>query len=82
MKRILVIGGANGIGLSIAKSMAGRKDCEIVYVVDKVELADEYKEDKIKSFVFDLASDDYSFFDRFTDIDSLMITAAFSSKRM
>ena len=77
MKRILVIGGANGIGLSIAKSMAGRKDCEIVYVVDKVELADEYKEDKIKSFVFDLASDDYSFFDRFTDIDSLMITAGF-----
>ena len=37
----------------------------------------EYQEEKIESHVFDLMSEDYSFFNRFTDIDSLMITAGF-----
>lgn len=77
MKRTLVIGGANGIGLAIAKEFTSRKDCEKVYIVDKVSLAEEYKEEKIESFVFDLTSSDYSFFDKFDDIDTLMITAGF-----
>lgn len=75
MKKTLVIGGANGIGLSIAKELSIREDCEKVYVVDKLPFAEEYKEDKIESFVFDLTQSDYSFFDRFTDINSMMITA-------
>ena len=33
MKRILVVGGANGIGLSIAKVLAARESTEKVYVV-------------------------------------------------
>ena len=28
MKRILIVGGANGIGLAIATEMAKKKDCE------------------------------------------------------
>ena len=77
MKRTLIIGGANGIGLSIAKELTSQKECEKVYIVDKVPLASAYQEEKIEHFVFDLTSADYSFFDRFTDIDSLMITAGF-----
>jgi len=77
MRKILIVGGANGIGLSIATEMIKRPDCEKVYIVDKASLADEYKHSKIESFQFDLNEPDYSFFNRFSDIDSLMITAGF-----
>lgn len=77
MKRILIVGGANGIGLSIAKVLARRETTERVYIVDKAPLAEAYREAKIKSFQFDLTSDDYSVFDQLTDIDALMITAGF-----
>lgn len=77
MKRILIVGGANGIGLAIAKEMASQPQCEKIYIVDKSPLADEYKEEKVESYLFDLTNNDYSFFDRFEDIDSLMITAGF-----
>lgn len=77
IKRALVVGGANGIGLSIAVALAERKTTEIVYIVDKVSLAEEYLNTKIESFQFDLTSSDYSFFDRFNDINALVITAGF-----
>ena len=77
MKRALIVGGANGIGLAIAKELTQKESCEKVYIVDKTPLAEEYQEEKIESHVFDLMSEDYSFFNRFTDIDSLMITAGF-----
>ena len=77
MKRMLVVGGANGIGLAITQEMAGRATTEIVYVVDKAPLKEQYTHTKIESFQFDLTAADYSFFDRFMDIDSLMITAGF-----
>lgn len=77
IKRILVVGGANGIGLAIAHEMANRESTEKVYVVDKAPLLEEYAHSKIQSFQFDLTSVDYSFFDRFDDIDALMITAGF-----
>ena len=77
MKRILVVGGANGIGLSIASELAAKETTEKVYVVDKAKLAEEYRLDKMESFVFDLTNEDYSFFDRFEDVDGLMITAGF-----
>ena len=77
MKRILIVGGANGIGLSIATEMAKRHTCEKVYIVDKVPLADEYKQEKIESHEFDLTQSDYTFFNCFEDIDALMITAGF-----
>ena len=77
IKRILVVGGANGIGLAIAHEMANREGTEKVYVVDKAPLMEEYAHPKIQAFQFDLTSEDYSFFDHFDDIDGLMITAGF-----
>ena len=77
MKRVLVVGGANGIGLSIAKVLTAKDEIEKVYIVDKAELASEYQEDKIESYQFDLTNDDYSIFDRFNDINGLIITAGF-----
>ena len=35
MRRVLVVGGANGIGLSIATELAKRDSVEKVYIVDK-----------------------------------------------
>ena len=75
IKRILVVGGANGIGLSIATELAKRKETEIVYIVDKAPLVEEFQNPKFEAYQFDLTSEDYSFFDRFSDIDGLMITA-------
>ena len=77
IKRMLVVGGANGIGLSIVEEMASRDTTEKVYVVDKALFSEEYSHPKIEASQFDLTSSDYSFFDRFDDIDSLMITAGF-----
>ena len=77
IKRILVVGGAGGIGLSIAEEMAQREGTEKVYVVDKAPLQEQYAHPKIEAFQFDLTAEDYSFFDRFDDIDALMITAGF-----
>lgn len=77
IKRILVVGGANGIGLSIASEMAKRETTEKVYVVDRAPLQPQYHHPKIEAFQFDLTADVYAFFDRFTDIDAMMITAGF-----
>lgn len=77
IKRILVVGGANGIGLSIATELAKRELVEKVYIVDKAPLAEEFNHPKFETFQFDLTTKDYSFFDRFTDINALMITAGF-----
>lgn len=77
IKRILVVGGANGIGLSIATELAKRDEVEKVYIVDKAPLSEELFHSKFESFQFDLTNEDYSFFNRFTDINALMITAGF-----
>ena len=72
-----MVGGANGIGLAIVQEMANRATTEKVYVVDKAPLQKQYAHQKIESFQFDLTLEDYSFFDRFNDVDALMITAGF-----
>ncbi|MBQ9639540.1 MAG: SDR family oxidoreductase [Bacteroidales bacterium] len=77
MKRILVVGGANGIGLSMAVELASRPDTEKVYIVDKAPLSEVYRHEKIESMVFDLTVEDYSLFDRYSDINSLIVTAGF-----
>ncbi|MBO7067102.1 MAG: SDR family oxidoreductase [Bacteroidaceae bacterium] len=77
IRRILIVGGANGVGLAIAQELAERKTTEKVYVVDKVPLMDCYAHEKIEAFQFDLTNLNYSFFDRFSDINALMITAGF-----
>lgn len=77
MRRTLIVGGAAGIGLSIAIQLAERDDCERIYIVDRQPLAEEYRSCKIESHVFDLCNEDYGIFDNFSDIDSLIITAGF-----
>lgn len=77
MKRILIVGGANGIGLSIATELAKRNDSEKIYIVDKTSLSDKYYHKKFEFHQFDLLNEDYSFFKQFHDIDSLIITAGF-----
>ena len=77
MKRVLVVGGANGIGLSIATELANRNNCEKIYIVDRVSVAWENIHPKFESHQFDLTNEDYSFFKQFDDIDTLMITAGF-----
>ncbi len=77
MKKILIVGGANGIGLSIALQLVKRPETEKIHIVDKVKLNEEYHHEKISSYQFDLCSSDYSIFDKFSDIDSLIITAGF-----
>ena len=77
MKRALVVGGANGIGLSIATELAARQDVEKVYIVYKAAIAEEFMNPKFEGYQFDLTQEDYSIFDKFQDIDTLMITAGF-----
>lgn len=77
MRKALVVGGANGIGLSIATELAKRENIEKVYIVDKAAIAEEFMNSKFEGYQFDLTQQDYSIFDKFQDIDTLMITAGF-----
>lgn len=77
MRRALVVGGANGIGLSIATELAKEENFDKVYIVDRAVLDQEHNNAKFEYHQFDLTESDYSLFDRFTDADTLMITAGF-----
>lgn len=77
IKKVLVVGGANGIGLSIATEFANRSEVETVYIVDKANVPVEYNHEKFFYRQFDLTEQDYSIFDQYVDIDALMFTAGF-----
>lgn len=77
MKRALIVGGANGIGLSLATQLSKLDSIEKIYIIDKSLLPDDIKNPKFDYTQFDLTEDDYSIFDRFEDIDTLMVTAGF-----
>lgn len=77
MKNILVVGGANGIGLSIAHVLSDRADVETIHIVDRANVSTKDMHPKFITHVFDLENEDYSLFDKFQDIDTLMITAGF-----
>lgn len=77
MRKALVVGGSNGIGLSIVMILAGRANVEKVYVIDKAPFPEYYLTEKIDYHSFDLINSDYSIFDSFSDIDTLIITAGF-----
>lgn len=79
MRKALIVGGAHGIGLSIATQLAKREDFEVVYILDKDLVSKEYDNPKFKHIKFDLTSCDYSIFDKYREIDTLMITAGFGS---
>lgn len=77
MRKALVVGGSNGIGLSIVTILAGRADIEKIYIIDKAPFPDYYLTKKTDYYSFDLTNSDYSIFDSFSDIDTLVITAGF-----
>lgn len=77
MRKALVVGGARGIGLGIATELAARNDVEVVSIIDKAPVEKEFMNAKFDVYQFDLTSQDYSIFDRFKDVDTLMITAGF-----
>ena len=77
IQRPLIIGGANGIGLAIATAFSHDDAISRVSIVDKLPVCPEHMHSKFETFCFDLTEDDYSFFDRFTDVDAVMVTAGF-----
>ena len=77
MKNALIVGGANGIGLSIATELAKRSDIQVVNIIDKAQVVDEFYNPKFKCYQFDLTQENYEIFDNFQDIDTMMITAGF-----
>ena len=75
MKRVLIIGGASGIGLSLSLYLANQDEVERVFVLDKKPFDAQYQHDKISAEVFDVTSEDYSVLDNYADVDALYITA-------
>ena len=77
MRRALVVGGANGIGLAMATLLAYDERYDLVYIVDRQAVEAQFCHPKFRFELFDLRSDDFSVFDKFSDIDTLIITAGF-----
>lgn len=72
MKQALVIGGSNGIGLSIALELQSKG--HIVHVVDKERNSDLAH---IDCEQVNLLNTDFTFLQHYQDIDTLVITAGF-----
>lgn len=79
MRTALVVGGANGIGLSIAHILAYDNDYSKIIIVDRSSIPEEYHHPKFESIIFNLENPDYSIFDKFMYVDTLMITAGFGN---
>ncbi|MBP5797506.1 MAG: SDR family NAD(P)-dependent oxidoreductase [Bacteroidales bacterium] len=71
MKQALVIGGSNGIGLSIAMEL--QRQGYAVHVVDK----ERNSEPQIDCEQVNLLNTDFTFLQHYPDIDTLVITAGF-----
>ncbi len=77
----LIVGGSNGIGLSIVLSLLSKDEVSLVYVVDKIDFPSEYNNDKVIFYRCDLSCGDYSILDKICDINALYITAGFGHLR-
>ncbi len=73
MERALVVGGSNGLGLSIALSLK-KKGYKQIIVLDQQE-PDVLIKREVEFVRFNLLFDDYSVFETFDAIDTLIITA-------
>lgn len=74
MRKALVVGGANGIGLSIATILAKSSGYEKIYILDKVLVSDEQYSPKYEFIQFDLISNVFLIFVRFKKIDTKLLT--------
>lgn len=72
--KALVVGGSNGIGLSIVENLL---NCgyEQIYVVDRNILKKEYE--NVKFIRHNLINDNLDFLDEINDIDTMIITVGF-----
>lgn len=77
-RRALVVGGSNGIGLGIVLQLVER-EYEKIYIIDREE-PDCQINNHIDYVKFNLLYDEYSLFDKFPDIDTLIITTGFGRK--
>lgn len=75
MEEALVIGGSNGIGLSIALEL--QKKGYLVHVVDRVPNDIFDISDNIQFRQVNLLATDYAFLEEYKDINALVITAGF-----
>ena len=79
VKKAFVVGGSNGVGLSIVMRLL-EQQYEKIYIVDRVEPVIDNKIEylsRIEYIKFNLLEDDYSIFDKLDDINTLIITAGF-----
>ncbi len=77
IQRPLIVGGASGLGLAMAHRLADHATTEQVYIVDRNPVPPAQSHPKFVPSAFDLSSADFTFFDRFSDADALIITAGF-----
>jgi len=73
MKKAIVIGGSNGIGLAIVHALM---HYDKIVIVDKAS-PDMTLPEKVEVELLDLTSSDYSLFDKHKDADLVMLTAGF-----
>lgn len=73
MKKAIIVGGSNGIGMAIALQLNGY---DRIVIIDR-EMPDDRLRNKVcvEYEQFDLNSNDFSLFDKHNDADMLMITA-------
>jgi len=82
MKRILIVGGANGIGLAMAHELAKSENTEKLYIIDRSEIDAPNMLPIFDCRIFDLQSKNYDIFDNYQDIDTLIITAGFGQLKL
>lgn len=77
MSRALIVGGSNGIGMALAVRLLEHR-YEKIYIVDKEAPDPVLRQDgRIEYVHFNLLGKDYSVFERFDDVDTLIVTAGF-----
>lgn len=75
LKKALIVGGTSGIGLSIALQLS-ELNYNKIYIVGRTAPVEKVSSN-IEWIKFDLLDDDYSIFNKFKDIDTLVISAGF-----
>lgn len=72
-RKALIVGGSNGIGLAIAHNLWGMGYSEI-NILDRSPLNSDLEYSKFSYHSFNLTNDDFTIFENFVDIDTLIIS--------